>query len=1021
MRNVFTFCSITAVLCVCSLLGSAARAYEVENLTKLTDGPIGESGCTFNASGTKIAYRNLHSPYFWANCDIWVMNIDGSGKDQITTDSRGEFGPSFAPDGRITYTKEFGSNDYDLWIVNADGSNPHSLIGGSYRQQNCRWHPNGTKIVYESEYKWGGPTEIWTANPDGSGKVRLTDHTVDGYGQYNPVYSRSGSVIAYANYASSSASPDIWVMNSDGSGKHQITFDASGQNPMFWWPDDSRIGYVQDGDLWLHNLSTSTDELLLSMGGGSIDWCDLSPDGTKLVFDWADASGQHIWIGDVTGGGPPPQLPDFSIEDVNVVQVVFDPDINGDSKIDLVAGKSTAVLVRVKMEGDEVLAGSDLVKVELIFGGNASEEVRKVSVLRVNKTIDFYPYPSDYIYPPGDLTVIAEVDSGKDITESNEGNNQSTPKTITIKETNGLHLVYFPVDGLKRPGILGDYGPLDMNKYSRTVTNSGEFIEATYPIAGARFTNDEQDMKFYGSSMPFIGMLSDLLELWAMAERLSYTSVDRAVGIIPEDYFDYHQVRAFGCAVPGIPAALADMNYWTLAAHEIGHTYGLWQGWPWGDGEEYKQPGVTNAKDASGFWVDNPTDVNTPRERSDGACLMGNCHKLASFDSGKYFPDTEDNMPMWICNEDYVDLFQEFRVNKLDPPAVLLLNGIISKDGTIQLGSLYMVENGIIDNVMPGDYSIQILDADSQILNNIPFFTAFYAHLDPIGIVETDFAGFAFVIAYPENASMIRIQDNGVTLIEINPNSKLLHDAVDSIPDYGFVRNPDQRRKALHNKIDEIEAKIKNNEIQDAMNKLKFDVRDKFEKWLADGYQPQNPLQLSKSDILELVDNILTRFNIIWPDSVLNSEIAESEVVSAETEFEWIIPEESIVDMEDNLQITDDDTFDNGGEDAFDVKEAVGFMLFEASVIIEELGLESFNNEESAIEMTIEMDFIFSMLDAGMYFEALDVLETDILQRTDGCANIGVPDENDWITSIEGQALVYPLVTETIELLESLL
>ena len=121
--------------------------------------------------------------------------------------------------------------------------------------------------------------------------------------------------------------------------------------------------------------------------------------------------------------------------------------------------------------------------------------------------------------------------------------------------------------------------------------------------------------------------------------------------------------------------------------------------------------------------------------------------------------------------------------------------------------------------------------------------------------------------------------------------------------------------------------------------------------------------------------------------------------------------------MEEKLQTT----ADTGGDDAFDVEEAVGFMLFEASEIINELDSESFNNEESAFELACAINEVFTMLDEGMYFEVMVILEGDILERMDGCANIGEPDEDDWITSSEGQALLYPLVTETIELLESML
>jgi len=61
------------------------------------------------------------------------------------------------------------------------------------------------------------------------------------------------------------------------------------------------------------------------------------------------------------------------------------------------------------------------------------------------------------------------------------------------------------------------------------------------------------------------------------------------------------------------------------------------------------------------------------------------------------------------------------------------------------------------------------------------------------------------------------------------------------------------------------------------------------------------------------------------------------------------------------------------------------------------------------------------MIFEGLFAEALEVLENDILKRTNGCAEFGEPDENDWITTYEGQSEVYPLILEAIELLESLI
>ena len=127
--------------------------------------------------------------------------------------------------------------------------------------------------------------------------------------------------------------------------------------------------------------------------------------------------------------------------------------------------------------------------------------------------------------------------------------------------------------------------------------------------------------------------------------------------------------------------------------------------------------------------------------------------------------------------------------------------------------------------------------------------------------MKTDSAPFVFAIPYSENTSRIQIQYKEEMLIKINPNTKLLHDGVDSIPDHGFINNPEQCRNALHNKIEAVEKMIEQDNLKGAVNKLKFDIKDKLEKWLVDDYQKENPEQLSKVEVIELIRAVIDRLS----------------------------------------------------------------------------------------------------------------------------------------------------------------
>jgi hypothetical protein len=71
--------------------------------------------------------------------------------------------------------------------------------------------------------------------------------------------------------------------------------------------------------------------------------------------------------------------------------------------------------------------------------------------------------------------------------------------------------------------------------------------------------------------------------------------------------------------------------------------------------------------------------------------------------------------------------------------------------------------------------------------------------------------------------------------------------------------------------------------------------------------------------------------------------------------------------------------------------------------------------------LTNKLLAVLEKADKGLYDGALEKLQHDILGKTDGCAESGAPDKNDWIKDCDAQNEVYPLIMEAIGLLNNLI
>ncbi len=102
-------------------------------------------------------------------------------------------------------------------------------------------------------------------------------------------------------------------------------------------------------------------------------------------------------------------------------------------------------------------------------------------------------------------------------------------------------------------------------------------------------------------------------------------------------------------------------------------------------------------------------------------------------------------------------------------------------------------------------------------------------------------------------------------------------------------------------------------------------------------------------------------------------------------------------------------------------------VLEQAVQVTNNLDSGSFKNDKQKNTMTKKISVVIDMIEAaiadvngGLFTEALNKLENDVLKKTDGCAASGAADKNDWIKTCAGQQEVYPFIMDAVEKLKAL-
>lgn len=198
--------------------------------------------------------RSVIKKYVWpiySEFDIFVSDLEGNIKRQLTNSEGYDAEPTLSPDGtKIVFTST-RNGDLDLYTMDIDGTNVQQVTNELGYDGGAFFSPDGTKLIFRSsrpqteeekaEYldllsqDMVAPTnmELYICNVDGSELTKITDL---GKANWAPFMHPSGEkVIFSSNHASETGrSFNLFMINLDGTGLEQITFDEDFDAfPMF--------------------------------------------------------------------------------------------------------------------------------------------------------------------------------------------------------------------------------------------------------------------------------------------------------------------------------------------------------------------------------------------------------------------------------------------------------------------------------------------------------------------------------------------------------------------------------------------------------------------------------------------------------------------------------------------------------------------------------------------------------------------------------------------------------------------
>ena len=262
--------------------------------------------CLAQTNTTQIAYTQRGDD----SQDIWVMNLDGSGKKRLGPGGN----PTWSPDGkRIAFDKTVDDNTDIYHMDAADGGNVTRVTTDAARDHGPTWSPDGSMIAFNSGRS--GSDQVWRTNVEsgawGFNVTQLTQDTPHNRVNNFIAWSPDGLWIAFEADRDRD-DPEIYLANAvDGTNQQRLTFTRALDEVPAWSPDSKQIVFSSDMhdepqsgtyDIYIMDVD-GANQKRLTVTPGAASLPSMSANGKYIAYTVSgdDENRTNIWIMNTDG------------------------------------------------------------------------------------------------------------------------------------------------------------------------------------------------------------------------------------------------------------------------------------------------------------------------------------------------------------------------------------------------------------------------------------------------------------------------------------------------------------------------------------------------------------------------------------------------------------------------------------------------------------------------------------------------------------------------------------------------